>query len=273
MNKTDLLFKLLAIPVIAVTMCVCTPKNTKDSTSASIPDSTPVDSTLDIKQSILSLTEPPVQNFFEYLGFTRPTYSEIKIWGWSKDGKVAYSNYISLEASDLVVIIFDIVNDTILWKNTLYLLADPYPYEEAYNSLDCTYYSAFINNFRKICVQNGIEFIQAEFKDLPIKHDNQTVNIILEKNETPLSSLEREDLLIIGGNYDGYKVIATHQGKKKIIKEKSLTVYADDVFLCGYFLSPFENRALIVIGEFAHSWEGSDVTYHFAGCHLSAGFR
>jgi hypothetical protein len=286
MNKTDLLFKLLAIPIIAVIMFACSPKNTekqkalgeenidlqtesetvRDSATVSIPDSA-----LDNKQ--LSSAGPPAYNFSKYLDFERKTHSAINIWGWSRDGKVAYSNYVSFEGDVFYVFIFDIINDKVLWQSALDLFNDPHPYEEGYNWFTGNFYLDFINNFKKVCSQNEIEFIQAEFKDIPIKHDNQTVNIILEKNKTPLSSLERENLLIIGGDYDSYKIIATYQGKQKIIKEKSLAVYADDVFICGYFMSPFENRALIVIGEFAHSWEGSDVTYSFAGCHLSNGFR
>jgi hypothetical protein len=85
--------------------------------------------------------------------------------------------------------------------------------------------------------------------------------------------VERENLSIFG-RYESYKIIAENHGRRKTICEKNFTtIYADDVFLCGYFLSPFENRALIVTGVFAHSFEGSDVTYSFAGCHLSVGFR
>jgi hypothetical protein len=276
MNKSNLLFKLLTIIIIAVMMFACSPKKTEE--QKSIPDSDPgsvsmpVDSALNIKQPTLSSAESPANNFFKYLDFERTTYSDIRIWGWSRDGKVAYSNYISFEGDVFFVFILDMVNDKVLWKNRLDFFEDPHPYEEGYNWFNGDFYLDFINNFKSICVQNGIEFIQTEFKELPIRYNNQTVNIILEKHETSLSSLERENLLIIGGNYDGYKVIAENQGRQKIIHEKNFTVYADDVFICGYFISPFENRALIVVGEFAHSWEGSDVTYSFAGCHLSIGF-
>jgi hypothetical protein len=280
MNKTDLSFKLFII-IIAVIMFACSPKNTESrkATGESVaglqtePETAQDGATTSVPDFIPS-PAPPSQNFSEYLDYERRTFSEIKIWGWSRDGKVAYSNFITLEASDLDVIIFDIINDTVLWRNRLDLFNDPHPHEDGYDWFKGKFYLYFINDFKNVCVQNGIEFIQTEFKNIPIKHDNQTVNIILEKNESPLSSFERENMAIFG-KYESYKIIATHQGKQKIIKEKSFTgtIYADDVFICGYFLSPFENRALIVIGEFAHSWEGSDVTYTFAGCHLSMGFR
>jgi hypothetical protein len=289
MNKSYLLFSLFIL-IIAIIMFACTPQKnkkqqaTEDNTaglqteSETAQDSTTssmtADTAIDNKQFTLSSAEPPAQNFFEYLDHERMSFSEIKIWGWSRDGKVAYSNFITLEASDLDVIIFDIIDDTVLWRSRLDLFDDPHLYEENYGWFKGNYYLDFINNFKNVCIKNGIEFIQTEFQKNPIEHDNQTVNIILEKNETPLSFVEMENLGIIGGRYESYKIIATHQGKQKIIKEKSFTsIYADDVFICGYFMSPFENRALIVIGEFAHSWEGSDVTYHFAGCHLSTGFR
>jgi hypothetical protein len=277
-------------------MFSCSPKNTEkrkaagegvaglqtehetaqDSTTASVPDLVSIPN----EQFTLSSTEPPANNFSKYLDFERTTYSDIRIWGWSRDGKVAYSNYISFEGDVFFVFILDMVNDKVLWRNTLDFFDDPHPYEENYHWFDGDFYLDFINSFKNKCVQNGIEFIQTEFKELPIRHNNQTVNIILEKNETSLSHSEMDNLLIIGGKFEGYKIIAENQGKQKIILEKDFnihksnyTIYADDIFVCGYFISPFENRALIVIGEFAHSWEGSDVTYSFAGCHLSVGFR
>ncbi|MDR0321665.1 MAG: hypothetical protein LBI28_09195 [Treponema sp.] len=263
MKKITLLFLLLPV------LFGCTPKN--DTVQRATVDRIcvlPVDDSPDFHD-----IEEAYVDFFKYSEFNLPTYSHIKIWGWSKDGKVAYSDYLSFEGEFLSVYILDFINDKILWKNTLDLYRDPRLDEASYDRFNGDYYLDFINNYRKVCVQNGIEFVQTELKKLPIRENNQTVNIILQKNESPLTALERDDLMIYG-KYDSYTVIAENQGNRKTIQEKNFTaVYPDILFLCGYFMSPFENRALIVTGVFAHRWEGSDVTYTFAGCHLSNGFK
>jgi hypothetical protein len=195
------------------------------------------------------------------------TYSDIRIWGWSTDGKIAYSNQREHEGSVITVFIFDIINDKIVWQNSLYL-------SDIYFSNDYfVIYTNFIINYKNICDQYGIIFIQTEFKGLPIKHNNQIINIIVGKKETSLSLVELEDLLQYGGRIESYRVIAENQGKQKFIHERVFDIYANDVFVCGYFISPFEDRALIVIGEYAHVWEESAVVFSLIGCHLKVGFR
>lgn len=242
----------------------------KDNMAASIPNSA-----LDNRRFTPYTGEPPVINFFGHLGFERPSHSAIKIWGWSKDGKVAYSDHLSHEGSVFRAYILDFIDDRVVWQDGLdfYSLHLNEAYEQSDNWFNNKFYLDFIDNFKAVCAQNRIEFVQTEFKGLPIRHNNQSVDIILEKNASTLDWQEREELFIVAGYYDNYKIIAENSGRRKTVHEKKFTtVYADDVFVCGYFLSPFEDRALIVIGEFAHSFEGSDVTYHFAGCHLTLGF-
>jgi hypothetical protein len=222
-----------------------------------------------INEFAQAITDPPFINFDKYLNLRYTTYSDVRIWGWSKDGKVAYSDYRRHEGELLAVFIIDIINDTTVWGKTLDI--DSIAYNERLDVWNGKTYKEFISNFRTVCGQNRIEFVQAQFIQAPVRHNNQTVNIVLEKNTTP------PDLSVIrefgGGSIANYRIIAESQGKRKIIHEKSFTMYADDVNVYGYFIDPFDNRALIVIGEYAHGWEESEVTFSFVGCHLAAGFN
>ena len=276
MSKMESFIKITAALIIAVIAAGCSPKKTDEQktidadtephTELELEMEQEVDAVYVINSDINQLIQDKTYfiDYFKYLDFALPTYSDIRILGWSKDGKVAYSNYRVHEGIELSVYIFDIINDKIIWRNFAY---------DGNAESGNDFYLDFINDYKKVCVQNEIEFIQTEFMNLPARHNNQTVNIILEKKITSLGFNQLEDLGQYGGTVEGYTVIAENQGKRKVITDKNLQMYANDVFLCGYFISPFENRALIVIGEFAHVWEGSAVSYYLAGCHLSAGFN
>jgi hypothetical protein len=190
--------------------------------------------------------------------------SSIRMWGWSKNGKVAYTvekeqdgrgGYITAAT------IFNFVDNVVLW-------------EQEIDSIDITGnketeavdYDRFYDNFKKICNENGIEFVQVEFKKLPIRHNNQTFNAaieIIEEEETELRLLDK---------IDSYTVSVETQGKWKTIQEKN-DVWAFHVLLCGYFISPYEDRALIVTGERVLAFEDVDIDFYFIGCDLSYGFN
>ena len=71
-----------------------------------------------------------------------------------------------------------------------------------------------------------------------------------------------------------YKVSVTAGGKSKIISTFTpLSSVTGHVYVCGYFLSPFENRAMVVIAEEVWVHEGTELFYKFAGCHLGSGFN
>jgi hypothetical protein len=218
-----------------------------------------------------SVSEPSFIDFRQYSNITEYSYSSVRIWGWSRDSKVAYSNNKDIEGrggSIITVAIFDLINDTILWKNSL----DTFSfwgedYLEQYNIA----YDNFILDFINICGQNKIEFIQTEFLNMPIRHNTQTVNITIEKINR--SNSDEYDL-VYWGRIGSYKIIAENQGRRKTIHEKTFSRAAVDVFVCGYFISPFENRALVVVGELIRVFEGYGIDeYVLIGCHLSEGFR
>jgi hypothetical protein len=186
------------------------------------------------------------------------------MWGWSRNGKAAYTVEKEQDGrggSITTAVLFDLVDNVVLW-------------EQEIDSIDMTGnketkpadYNRFYRNFRKVCIRNDIEFVQAEFKELPIRHNNQTFKVVIEiveEEETELRLLDR---------IDSYTVSLENRGKRKTVEEKN-DVWAFHVVPCGYFLSPYEDRALLVTGERVLGFEDVDINFYFIGCDLSYGFN
>ncbi|MDR0503861.1 MAG: hypothetical protein LBH16_11135 [Treponema sp.] len=222
---------------------------------------------------------PPPIDYFKHINF-KPMYkhSDLRLWGWSKNSKVAYTINKSLDPMDgniFTAVIFNTIDDVVVWQDSLN--SNDYK-ENEYNAA----FNNFIKSFMSRAGQNGIEFTleaspqgQADFKGLPIRHNNQVVNITVETGR------KTGDWHEVYGNIGSYKIIAEiatefpaqRDGRRKTIHEKTLDRPVMDIVTCGYFINPFDNRALIVAGEYERAFEGYDVKYVLIGCHLSAGFR
>jgi hypothetical protein len=183
--------------------------------------------------------------------------STFRIWGWSEDGKVAYSIERCIDGTIYILhtaVIFDFIDDVFVWKN---MITD----DEDLSEDD---YIDFYKEYEMVCIQNNIEPIQTDFKELPISHNNYVFNIIID-------IIDEEETRYFD-DIESYRVIVETRGKKKIVKQKN-DVWAFDVLPCGYFISPYENRALIVIAERVPGFEGADIEFYFIGCHLTYGFN
>jgi len=207
---------------------------------------------------------PPPIDYFQHIDF-EPNYkhSDLRLWGWSKNSNVAYTINKSLdpmEGNIFTAVIFNTINDIVVWQDSLN--SNDYK-ENEYNAA----FNNFIKSFMSRAGQNRIEFLQADFKGLPIKHNNQVVNITVETGN------KTGDWHEVYGNIGSYRIIAENNGRRKIIHEKTLERSVMDIVICGYFINPFDNSALIVAGEYERAFEGYDVKYILIGCHLSAGFR
>jgi len=221
---------------------------------------------------------PPPVDYFQYINF-EPNYnhSDLRLWGWSRNSNIAYTIKKNLDPMDgniFTAVIFNTIDDIVVWQDSLN--SNDYKENE---------YNAALNNFIKSFIsragQNGIDFSpeaslrgQADFKGFPIRHNNQIVNI---KVETGNMIGEWHEVY---GNIGSYKIIAEiatefpaqRDGRRKTIHEKTLDRPVMDIMSCGYFINPFEDRALIVVGEYEWAFEGYDVRYVLIGCHLSTGF-
>jgi hypothetical protein len=199
---------------------------------------------------------------------------DFRIWGWSKDGKVAYSYTEFNDGAGWETkyfYILDFIDDKFLWKNSL----DDYEgkqmiYTEGEGSAEGPVidYDELYREFMNVCKNHKIELSQAEFKKLPIMLNNKVYNVIVEQNKRNDSDEYGYDTI------ESYKIVVETGGKSKLINEGTFsepTIF--DVFSLGYFISPFENRALIVIGRHIRHWEGTNNDYILLGCHLDTGFN
>jgi hypothetical protein len=202
-----------------------------------------------------------------------------QIGGFSKSGKVAYIINNAMDGRGGFITkfyIFDFINDKIIYNQTI----DDYDYTyqgrsyigyESYNDITRTseYNSAYnllFQDYIEKCRQNGIEFNTIEYRQLPIVYNNQSILINVEQRRNNIEGWG-DDIHNIR-----YNVIASKLGKKKQITNGEVNL-AGNVFPCGYFLSPFEDRALVVIGYTRFVFEGMETFFIFSGCHLSNGFN
>lgn len=202
-------------------------------------------------------------------------FPRIRIWGWSEyDNKVAYSiqerDSWSNETDFVNWYIFDFVGDKVIWHestahkrlNDDFLFKDiPIPTHEELFEYSYNLHKDKINEMFK---KHDIVNISVPYKPLPIIFNNKTYTCNVSKFD--------EDKYI---GINEYTVTVEVDGKKKIIKHKKFNGYEmiDDVYLCGYFISPFEERAIIVIAERDFTVEEYELRYYFIGCHLEKGFN
>jgi hypothetical protein len=214
------------------------------------------------------LTIPPYVDLFRYLKDntkfiqeTRTDLMQIKIWGWSKDGKVAYSVETDggqIPGCVITFIVFDFVLDKIVFE---FIIDDGFG-QSGFTKVQL--YNKLINEIREAMLQNKIIECQVDYLPFPIVMDNVTYNcnVIKTLGERWVENYR----VVIDRNKEGNKTIKT--------EDISLpgTVYEIDI--AGYFLSPFEKRALVVIVKEMYGHDDPPyLRYVFTGCHLETGFR
>lgn len=190
-----------------------------------------------------------------------------RIWGWSNNGKVAYSIERIEEGSGSQIInfvIFDVVSDKAVFELEMDSSDQGVRDEKLYN--------LFKDNILKALQAHNIIRQKSDFLRFPLaKNDiNYNSQIIDIKYIKDTSGLYDDDTLVVSK----YKISVTADGKRKIINEfvpvHGITFSAS---VCGYVLSPYENRILVVVEETHRGFEGSDIKYRFSGCHLGTGFK
>ena len=212
---------------------------------------------------------PPIVNLFQYnenADYRFPSHEEYRIWGWSKDGKVAYS-YIMNDGGLTMkhVIIFNLVDNSFIYNNQVsdWLTDEAYNHDNDGNAIDddgqIIDFNAIYKEFHNICIENGIEFVQTEYKRLPVVHNNKTFNIIEDVLRKDVDGLDV---------VDRYQIVVETEGEIKII-QTAQEGYTYNIFSLGYFISPFENRALLVMGSHI---VGGYLYNFFVGFDLDSGF-
>jgi hypothetical protein len=139
---------------------------------------------------------------------------------------------------------------------------DDYGADEALHNL----YSDRILNALKA---HNIIVQRTEFSQLPIRKNDTVYNSRIINAE-----YKKDEYGFFDNLFTKYTVEVTAGDKKKTIGNfEPLTGMTGNVYVCGYILSPFENRALIVLAEESRGYEGNELRYRFSGCHLGVGFN
>ncbi len=198
---------------------------------------------------------------------------EFRLWGWSRNGKVAYS--IEQERDGIMdgyveYYIMDMITDEIVFQ----LRISPSNKNTAIEDL---YYKEQEKILKSINDHN-IETYQSDCLPFPIQKGDFEYYCFINE-ETAF-----QDTNLYGFGYRPivkYDIIINRNGKNKTIK--TVTNERSSTRIAGYFMSPFENRALVVtiegyflpeITSYGNiSGYKVQYSYVFSGCHLGVGFE
>ncbi|MBU0935977.1 MAG: hypothetical protein KKI09_06960 [Spirochaetes bacterium] len=215
-------------------------------------------------------------------------YPEFRMFGWSPDGKVAWSEVRAIDGrggTQYHFVIFDAVADTVVWEE----MDDSFDWMEdlmadsdwmegvsaASESMEestvdsgwSTAWSHVGDRFETAMAQFGVALNQGvDLLSFPLalNGDDFSAELVL----VPETEADR-----FMDEVKSYQVLATSRKKGKKILAISSEVTALRIWISGCFLSPFEDRMLVVVSREQYIFEGSEVFYHFAGCNLKVGFH
>jgi len=191
----------------------------------------------------------------------------VRIWGWSRDGKIAYSLESVGSFTGILTgsfIIFDTITDMIVVE--LEQIAEDYiSSEDLYNN---AYLTDISNEMKKNNIVTGQKY---DFLRFPISKNN----LVYDCQITDIAFGDHEYGFFNNKFVSNYNVLVTANGKRKVIGNYvSSGPGPGTVYICGYFLSPFEERALVIVAEESYTFEGeSSLKYRLNGCHLGVGFN
>ena len=198
---------------------------------------------------------PEPVNLFQYSVSSGTIYEfpTVRIWGWSATGKIAYS--VEREAAGIggQIIefnVFDAVSDEVVSNFAI----DSYEQDRI----------SITNAIRANNIVEG----ETVFQPFPIRKNN--MEYVCSITSLAYSA---DAYGFFGDNISKYTVVVTANGKNKIVNTFGNDLLTRKVYICGYILSPFENRALIVLAEERFVFEGTELFYVFCGCHLGTGFN
>lgn len=188
------------------------------------------------------------------------SYPDIFPIGFSKDGCFAYITCKGVDGrggSDVVFTIIDLVTDDIPKKTV---------YQTEYSSgLDAVkeFIKAEGNAVDEALKETSIEIMNCTWKDFPINHKGKKISVQIEKQDTGKKMYDFLTLL-------NYEVTAFNEdGGKKTLARKTEQI-CEDIYVCGYFENPFEQRIAVIIGEEKIGFEGAhEIDYEITGCNLN----
>jgi hypothetical protein len=191
-------------------------------------------------------------------------FPDVRIWGWSTNGKTAYSVERNIEGRggvSIQFIIFDLVEDTIDFE--INVDSNDYNLDDYGGNTIMYLYNLNSEDINNAIRKNNIVYKKNIYSPLPGKIKNADYSCY--------SNIENEKEPEFYDKIKGYSIIVNRNNKSKTVKN-TMDVEALSVYICGYFKSPFEDRILIVTAEEKWGFEGTELYYYFVGCHLERGF-
>jgi hypothetical protein len=203
------------------------------------------------------------RNIYGYPLFGFP---KARIWGWSRNGTAAYSIETEMPGRGgqiIEFVIFDFVSD----RKVFELKIDSFNHND---DRDGALYNIYIDRIREALWRNNIIERQIDYLPFPIKTNNAVYNAY-----RTIKFRDTDDDVYVGKRENYSIIIDRNNERAKTIRTANNMPVASpiSVYICGYFLSPFENRALVVIAEERFTFEGTEIFYAFSGCHLDIGFN
>ena len=190
------------------------------------------------------------------------TVSKIHPIGWSKNGYFALVQENEVEGRGGVEFSYIIINtltDKILWNHL----------DDWLDAEDITIKQS-IKRVKKVLVKHLAKYkivqnVGVDFYPFPLKQDEQTfspsINIIKKKEKDPFL-----------GDIHSVSVFMNRETKKKKIFFKQ-NPNAFSYWVSGYFMSPYEKRILVSIGEEKWGFEGTEGHFIFSGCSLTDRYK
>jgi hypothetical protein len=237
------------------------------------------------------------------------TRSDVRIWGWSKTGKIAFSQeYINPEnEEDIFVLsekdsdfsiniyvpsgkkklvpahinrieyyILDVINDEFVFDCSW----NPFQGKDNEDPIKMIFYMSekgieelFNIQYESILEANnkhGIIYNKTELLAFPLKNNNLIYNCHVDFTYR----MEDEGA---GDTIDNYDIIVSRDdGKSKKITSGSLYDgdfnFWSNIHICGCLKSPYENRIVVIYAEECQGL-GEGLFWGFSGCHLDVGFN
>jgi uncharacterized protein (TIGR02145 family) len=183
----------------------------------------------------------------------------ISVFGWSGTGNVAYM--IDGGCGEFRggfchhVVVRSMVTDRVVF--TLKIDSEDYEEEKTFEQI----YALKKKEIAEALEKHEIVERKADFLKFPLKTGNV-------EYKCHLNRIKKDE----DGKITGYNIVIVKNGKEAKKIESVSKCYADTVFVCGYFLSPFEPRMLAVTATNTQ-FEGNNFGISFNGCDLSKGFN
>ena len=268
------------LTLLSIILMACTPRNFDRQTESDIEPSNVLNSvivtqaenegkfnsTINELYTVGFFELPPKINLIQHSNFALSFHPVryARIWGWSADGRVAYSieGGINSEASyQIDFVILDLITNNVLYNLIIHSgSANDWVEGEALFEVHGT---SIENALRT----HGIIEQMTDFLPFPmVRNDIMYYAQIIDIEHG------EDEQWFLGDTILKYTLSIAANNGRKIIETFTPLLWLFDVDVCGYFLSPFENRILVVIAEDLGQHQHGGILYRFIGFHLGESF-